>query len=436
MSSLALVRAHNPCYVSGAMDHGQLFIILAVIFGFFMAWGVGANDVANAMGTSVGSRALTITQAIIIAAIFEALGSLLAGGQVTNTIRSKIIDPSALSATPEILILGMLASLLAAGTWLIIATRYGWPVSTTHSIVGAVLGFGLLVLGPQDIYWSQTINIALSWIVTPIIAGVFAFLLFRSVQLLIFNAKDPIRNARLVVPFYIFLVALVITLVTLLSGLKHVGLELTTDDSIILATAISLVIAIGGAVLLHRTHTHRHKHTGGAPDFASLEKIFGVLMMFTACAMAFAHGSNDVANAIGPLAAVVGIVKHGGDILGQSPIPLWILGLGASGIVLGLATYGYKVIATIGTNITQLTPSRGFAAQLATASTVVVASGFGLPISTTQTLVGAVLGVGVARGMGALNLAVVRNIFLSWIITLPAGAIFAIIYYHLLKLFF
>lgn len=416
-----------------AMEHAQLYITLAVVFGFFMAWGVGANDVANAMGTSVGSKSLTLFQAIIIATIFEAAGALLAGGQVTDTIRSKIIDASLFAHDPDILIYGMLASLLAAGTWLLIATRFGWPVSTTHSIVGAVIGFGLILLGPKAIYWSSTVNIALSWVVTPVMAGVIAYFLFRSVQALIFNSKNPIKNAKRYVPFYIFLVALVITLVTFLSGLKHVGLHLTLAQNIWIPLCISLVIMIIGAIALHRLHIPEPK-SESRTNYKALEKIFAVLMVFTACAMAFAHGSNDVANAIGPLAAVVGIVKGGGAVLAHSPIPFWIMLLGALGIVLGLATYGYKVIATVGTNITQLTPSRGFAAQLATASTVVMASGLGLPISTTQTLVGAVLGVGFARGIGALNLNVIRNIFMSWIITLPAGAILSIFFYHILAL--
>jgi PiT family inorganic phosphate transporter len=413
------------------MEHAQLFLTLAVVFAFFMAWGVGANDVANAMGTSVGSKALSIGQAILIAAIFEVAGALLAGGQVTDTIRSKIIDPHLLAHSPEILIYGMLASLLAAGTWLIIATRFGWPVSTTHSIVGAVIGFGLIVLGPGAIYWKQSINIALSWIVTPVMAGVIAYLLFRSVQWLIFSAKDPVKNAKRYVPFYIFLVALVITLVTMISGLRHLGLDFSLTMDILISIALSFFIALIGALMLRKMPSINHLKKGRT-DFRTLERIFGVLMIFTACAMAFAHGSNDVANAIGPLAAIVGVVKTGGMITGKAPIPFWVLGLGAVGIVSGLAMYGHKVIATIGSNITQLTPSRGFAAQLATAATVVIASGAGLPISTTQTLVGAVLGVGFARGMSALNLSVIRNIFMSWIITLPVGAILAIIYYHIL----
>jgi len=412
------------------MPHAELYIILAAVFGLFMAWGVGANDVANAMGTSVGSGAITIRQAIIIAIIFEALGAMLAGGQVTDTFRSCIIDVSFFKDTPRLFVYGMLAALLSAGTWLLIASWRGWPVSTTHSIVGAVIGFGLVATGADSVHWSQCIDIGLSWVVTPIIAGILAFILFRSVQALIFESQKPTQSAKLYVPVYVFLSAIVLTLVTLFSGLKHLGVHLSFWHSIMISVLASLVAAIVGRILLQR---YQHlKDTQTVANFAHLEKVFGILMIFTACTMAFAHGSNDVANAIGPLAAVVS-VAHDVVLTGHSPIPLWVMGLGATGIVFGLATYGYKVIATIGHEITQLTPSRGFAAQLATASTVLVASGIGLPISTTQTLVGAVLGVGIARGIGAINLKVVGSIFVSWVITLPAGAILSIIYYYALK---
>jgi PiT family inorganic phosphate transporter len=412
------------------MPHAELYIILAAVFGLFMAWGVGANDVANAMGTSVGSGAITIRQAILIAVIFEALGAMLAGGQVTDTIRSRIIDVHYFQDTPRLFIYGMLAALLSAGTWLLIASWRGWPVSTTHSIVGAVIGFGLVASGADSVHWSQCIDIALSWVVTPIIAGILAFLLFRSVQALVFESKKPTHSAKFYLPAYVFLSVIVLALVTLFSGLKHLGIQITFWHAIWIAVLISLIAAVVGRVLLQRLHNLRD--TQKMPNFNQLEKVFGILMIFTACTMAFAHGSNDVANAIGPLAAIVAIAQHA-LLNGHSPIPLWVMGLGAFGIVLGLATYGYRVIATIGHEITQLTPSRGFAAQLATASTVLVASGIGLPISTTQTLVGAVLGVGIARGIGAINLKVVGSIFVSWVITLPAGALLSIIYYLALK---
>lgn len=413
------------------LEFGITFITLACAFGFFMAWGVGANDVANAMGTSVGSKALTIKQAIIIAAIFEFAGAYLAGGQVTSTIRKGMLDANLLAGQPELLIYGMLASLLAAGIWLLIASRAGWPVSTTHSIVGAIVGFAAVGVGIDAVHWGKVGKIVMSWIVSPVMAGVVAYWLYISVQRLILNTNDPLLNAKRYVPFYIFLVGFVIALVTLFKGLKHVGLELSTTQNYIIAIVIGFVSMLIGII------TIRRMQFDPAADkdfhFANVEKVFGILMMFTACAMAFAHGSNDVANAVGPLAAVVSIVESGGEVAQKSALPVWILLLGGTGIIIGLVTYGHKVIATVGTGITQLTPSRGFAATLAAAMTVVIASGTGLPISTTHTLVGGVLGVGLARGMDALNMDVVRTIFLSWIVTLPAGAILSIIFFYVFQ---
>lgn len=412
------------------MEHSVIYVSLAIIFGLFMAWGVGANDVANAMGTSVGSRALSIKQAIFIAIIFEAAGALLAGGQVATTISKDIIDVTTFTKTPDILIYGMLASLFASGTWLLIASHFGWPVSTTHSIVGAIIGFGTVILGPEHVNWGVSTNIFLSWILTPVIGAAIAYILFISVQRFIFNSKKPLEAAKRVVPFYIFLVALVISSVTLLQGIKALGFDFKIGNCILLSVAISLVATLIGYLILRRMKFDPNE--ADEMRFAKTEKIFAILMIFTACAMAFAHGSNDVANAIGPLAAVISIVKHKGAIIIDSHIPLWIMGLGAFGIVLGIVMYGHRVMATIGTNITQLTPSRGFAAQLATASTVIISSGLGLPVSTTHTLVGGILGVGFARGMGALNIGVIRNILMSWIVTVPAGAILTILFYYLL----
>lgn len=413
------------------MEHAFLYLILAAAFGLFMAWGIGANDVANAMGTSVGSGALTLRHAIIIAAMFEFAGAVLAGGQVTQTIRKGIVDASSLTATPDILVYGMLAALLAAGVWLLVASYFGWPVSTTHSIVGAIVGFALVGIGITAVQWVKIAAIVASWVISPLLAGAIAFALFVSIQRLIFNAEDPFRNARLYVPFYIFLVGFVIALVTLLKGLKHVGLSVTTAQSY--AIAVIGGLALMGIGWWRIRAIRREPETVAGFHFANVERVFGVLMVVTACAMAFAHGSNDVANAIGPVAAVVGIVNSGGNVAQKSPLPIWVLMVGAAGIVAGLVTYGHKVMATVGTRITDLTPSRGFAATLAAAATVVVASGTGLPISTTHTLVGAVLGVGMARGIAAINLRVVQAIFVSWIVTLPAGALLAVVFYFLLK---
>ena len=404
------------------MEFSLWYLGLAAAFGLFMAWGIGANDVANAMATSVGSKALTIKQAVLVAAIFEFAGAFLAGGQVTATIRKGIIDATAVESNPELLIFGMLAALLAAAVWLLVASRKGWPVSTTHSIVGAIVGFAVVGIGVDSVHWSKVGTIAASWVVSPMLSGFLAFFIFMSVQKLILGTKDPLKNARKYVPFYIFAVGFILALVTMLKGLKHIGLDLSYLQSVMVAVASGLTTMSIGVLAIKRIKTDPSRDSDFR--FANVEKIFGVLMVFTACGMAFAHGSNDVANAVGPVAAIVSIVKTG-MVAQQSSLATWILLLGSVGIVLGLATYGWRVIRTVGKNITELTPSRGFAAELAAASTVVIASATGLPISTTHTLVGAVIGVGFARGIGAINTRVVTGIVASWFITVPFTAILA-----------
>ena len=411
-------------------DYGLVLLLLACLFGFFMAWGVGANDVANAMGTSVGSRALTIKQAILIAMVFEFAGAYLAGGQVTETIKSGIVDASMI--TPDLMVLGMMSALLAAGTWLLIASTRGWPVSTTHSIVGAVIGFAAVGVSMDAVNWAGVGPIVASWVISPVLSGIVAFGLFVSVQRLIIDTDEPFINAKRFVPLYMFATGFMVSIMTLTKGLKHIGLSISSTEGFFLATGVGVLVMLLGIALLSRIKID----VEADKDFhyASVEKVFAVLMIFTACSMAFAHGSNDVANAVGPLAAIVEVIRSGGEAVGaKAPVPSWVLLLGAVGIVIGLATYGYKVIATIGKEITELTPSRGFAAELATATTVVGASAIGLPVSTTHTLVGAVLGVGLARGIGALNLGVIGKIFVSWLITLPVGAALAIVFFYILR---
>jgi PiT family inorganic phosphate transporter len=415
-------------------SYGSMLVMFAAAVGFLMAWGIGANDVANAMGTSVGSKALTIKQAIIIAMIFEFAGAYLAGGEVTSTIRKGIIDASYFVDQPELLVFGMISALLAAGLWLIIASYYGWPVSTTHSIVGAIVGFSAVGVGFDSVTWSKVVGIVGSWVITPLISGVIAYLIFMSSQRLIFNTSDPIDNAKRYVPLYMFFAGFMLSLVTIIKGLKHVGLHFSAFEAFILAAVIGGIIAGVGKIFINRIKID--PKADKKMHFANVEKIFALLMVVTACAMAFAHGSNDVANAIGPLAAIVNIVEQDGEITSKATLAWWILPLGAVGIVLGLAIFGKRVMATIGSGITHLTPSRGFAAELAAASTVVLASGTGLPISTTQTLVGAVLGVGMARGIAALNLGVVRNIVISWVVTLPIGAALSIVFFYILRMIF
>ena len=415
-------------------EYGHILLILACVFGVFMAWGIGANDVANAMGTSVGSRALTMKQAIVIAMIFEFLGAYLAGGEVTATIRSGIVDPATMSDTPELLVYGMLSALLAAGVWLLIASILGWPVSTTHSIVGAIIGFAAVGISVDAVDWSAVTSIVSSWVISPVIAGFIAFWIFRSVQYLILNTDDPFANAKRYIPFYMFAVGFLISMVTILKGLTHVfkdsGIRFSFLESTLIAVVVAIIVTILGVYFLSRVT--QDKVADAKNRFSSVERVFAILMVFTACSMAFAHGSNDVANAVGPMAAVINVIKSN-SVSASTPVAPWVLLLGGIGIVVGLATYGWKVIATIGRKITELTPSRGFAAEMAAAATVVVASGTGLPVSTTHTLVGAVLGVGLARGIGALNLGVIGSIFMSWIITLPAGAGLSILFFFFFK---
>lgn len=418
--------------------YGVVFLALACVFGLFMAWGIGANDVANAMGTSVGSRALTLKQAILVAAVFEFTGAYLAGGEVTSTIRKGIIDPEVLKGSPELLIYGMLAALLAAATWLAIASRRGWPVSTTHSIVGAIVGFAAVGISVDAVAWGKVGTIAASWVVSPLLAGSIAFALFMSVKHLVLDHEDTFNRAVRYIPLYMFLVGFMISMVTLLKGLKHIGVDIDFGmgskftNAMVVSSFIGAGVAVLGSILLRTVK----KTAGDINSIENVERVFGILMIFTACAMAFAHGSNDVANAVGPIAAVVSTVQSGGVIGAKSAMPWWVLAIGAVGIVFGLATYGWRVMQTIGRKITELTPSRGFAAELAAASTVVLASATGLPISTTHTLVGAVLGVGLARGVEALHLPTVGAIVTSWVVTLPAGAGLSVLFFYLLKAMF
>jgi PiT family inorganic phosphate transporter len=412
-------------------QYGTVFIVIAILFGLYMTWGIGANDVANVMGTSVGSGAITVTTAIIIAGIFEFAGAALAGGHVTATIRKGIIDPSPIVNNPEILVFGMLGALLAAAVWLMVASTRGWPVSTTHSIVGAVVGFAIAGIGLDAVKWDKIGQIVASWVVSPLLGGTIAFILMISIRRLILNTDNPFMSAKRWGPVYVFLVGFIISLVTMFKGLKHLKLDLSIPMSFLLATVIGIVIAGIGWMLINRVKVDEDAEVDY--HFASVEKVFIPMMLFTACAMAFAHGSNDVANGVGPLAAVYGLVQSGGEVAQKSELPIWILLLGGVGIVVGLATYGYRVMRTIGTKITELTPTRGFSATMAAAATVVLASRTGMPVSTTHIAVGAVMGVGLARGIGALDLRVIGGIVISWIVTLPIGGVLSALFFFTLK---
>ena len=414
-------------------EYGTWFLVLAFVFGLYMTWGIGANDVGNAMGTSVGSGAITVKQAVIIAGIFEFAGAFLAGGTVAGTIKSGIIDPAVLASTPHLLIYGMLASLLASGIWLMVASGRGWPVSTTHTIVGALVGFGVAGIGMHAVKWGGLGEIVASWFISPVTGGIIALVLMLSVRKLVFETDDPFGNAKKWAPFYVFLVGYIVALVTISKGLKNFNLHFSTLEEQIGSIAAGIVCAILGTILVNKVKVDNKADKSF--HYASVEKVFTPMMVFTAAAMSFAHGSNDVANGIGPIAAVLSLVDTG-TLASKAPVPWWVLLVGGIAIVVGLATYGYKVMETIGSKITELTPSRGYCATLASSATVIVASGLGMPVSTTHIAVGAVMGVGLARGIGALDLRVLGNIVLSWFITLPVGAALAAIFFYVLKAIF
>ncbi len=548
------------------MEYSTALIILALVFGFYMAWNIGANDVANAMGTSVGSGALTFKRAVILAAILEFSGAFFAGSDVSGTVRKGIVDPAIFAPTSVIItdskgnevqsisvnnkeeesnnldwvnsvnnypvkvstlandgaliseidgvsqaelkeqvstttkranssakafVLGMLSALLAAGLWLQIASYFGWPVSTTHSIVGAIVGFGIVYGGFAAVEWGGVSKIAASWVISPILSGTISFIIFQIVLHRVFYRADPIQAVRKFTPYMVFVVLAIMTLVTVFKGLKNLKLDLSFSSALFVACIVGLLAAFVSVLLLRRYKTddtledqrnarelyttramqRALKHLGRArrsagdeekktidaviketraltdtsskranlgsdnTQFRQVERIFIFLQILTACFVAFAHGSNDVANAIGPLSAAVQTIEQGA-VAAKSVVPMWALILGGVGIIVGLATYGWRVMETVGRKITELTPSRGFCAEFGAATTIVIASKLALPISTTHTLVGAVLGVGLARGIGALNLSTVRDIAVSWMITIPAGAILAILFYQLLSIIF
>ncbi len=414
----------------GTADPVAIYISLtAVVLGFYTAWTIGANDVANAMGTSVGSGTLKYYQAILIAGIMEFAGAVLAGSHVTNTIRKGIIDPQLFAGDPSVLILGMLAVLLAAALWLHFSTWFGLPVSTTHSIVGAVLGFGIYACGISQIQWSAVFRIATSWVISPVVGGLFAYFLFRFIRWRILTVDDPGRATLRIAPIFAGLTVGILVLATIYEGLHNLHLNFTLIHALLIA-GLAAVACWGIFFFVIRAKgQHRFR------DIGKVESVFMALQVMTAAYVAFAHGANDVANAVGPVAAVV-MMTTKGVVITSTAVPLWILVLGGLGIVVGLATWGYKVMRTIGKAITELTPTRGFCAEFATATVVLVCSKLGLPMSTTHTLVGSVLGVGLARGLDAINLRVVSSIFSSWFLSLPAAGGLAIGIYYILAHYF
>ena len=412
------------------MDATTIFVTIGLVFGFYMAWNIGANDVANAMGTSVGSGALGLRQAILAAAVFEFLGAVLVGSHVTETVKKGIVH---VDAIPDVTIFMavMVSSLLAAGIWLQLATWKGWPVSTTHSIVGAVAGGGIAAAGFGGVNWPKLGFIAVSWVLSPVIGAMIAFFLFRAISRGILASHTPRVMVRRWSPLLVAMVVEILFLSMLYKGLKNLHLDLPFGRALAWATVLALVAALATALRFWSRRSARNRR--GSP-FGYVERQFRWLQVVTACYVAFAHGANDVANAIGPVAGAWSAWSSG-SMAGKVPVPTWILVMGGGGIVVGLATWGYRVMETIGRKITELTPSRGFSAEFAAATTVLVCSKLGLPISTTHTLVGSVIGVGLARGIAALDLRVVRHIFAAWVITLPVSFVFSAALLVVIRLF-
>lgn len=413
------------------MPELSLFIVFGLVAGLYMAWTIGANDVANAMGTSVGSKALTLTSAVVVAAVFEFSGAFFAGSRVAGTIKGDVVNLSSFAGDNHVVAVGMLSALIAAAIWLHIATWRGWPVSTTHAIVGAVAGFGLIAGGFATIRWLVIGKIVISWVISPVIGGAMAWLLFSIMRRTVFRSESPAARARIVTPIFIGAVGFVLTLSMIYKGLQNFHLDLPFFTALFYAILVGIVAYGIGALILSLRPI---KHGTIESERKAIEGQFRYLQIITACYVAFAHGSNDAANAVGPMAAV--LTSHQMTaVTDVVAIPVWVMALGGFGIVLGLATYGYRVIHTIGTKITEVTPSRGFVMEFATATTVLFGSKLGLPVSTTHILIGAVVGVGMARGMAALNMAMVRQIVSSWVITVPVSAVLAAIIYRILILF-
>jgi len=399
----------------------------------YVAWTIGANDVANSMGAAVGSRAITIKQAVIVAGICEFAGAVLVGTDVTDTVRKGIVDPNTLAAVPEVLCLGMACVLLAAALWLHLASWVGMPVSTTHSVVGGVAGFGVVAAGWGSVYWGKMGQIVLSWLISPLSGLVLGFLMFRFIIRFVLGQSKPMAAAVRMTPLIAFLVAVIVALGTIYKGLRNLIVQgrvyMTGGRAFLIAAGVGIIVALIARILVRRS-VKDSDELSLADQLHKVEGVFIPLALISSCSVAFAHGANDVANAVGPLAAIVDIIKTG-SVEMSVHVPFLILALGGAGIALGLATYGYRVMRTIGSKITELTPSRAVAVNIATATTVLVCTRLKLPVSTSHTVVGAVVGIGIARGLGAVNKQVARRIFGSWLLTVPAVAAIAVVLFLL-----
>ncbi len=416
------------------MNIDIIVLAIASLIGLYVAANIGANDLANAMGTSVGSGAITLKRALWISIIANLLGAVLAGGHVTSTISKGMIDPALLASEPNKLMLGMFAALISAGLWVHLATYFGLPVSTTHAIVGAVVGFGIISVGAGAVSWGKIIAVAISWVISPAAGALVAGSIFHFTEKKIMSVKEPYAAAVHYAPALIFLVALVLILSFIFKGLKNLHLEIGFFYTVLLTMPLAALVGLFGRRWVRWQVQLKCEMRPGQQGNSPVECVFAQLQVLTAYYVAFAHGANDVANAIGPLAAIFSVVKTKSVAL-QVEVPLWMLVAGGIAVGGGLIAFGTRVMETIGKDITEMTPIRGFCAQFGAASTILICSRLGMPVSTTHVLVGAVVGVGLMRGMGTLDLRILKNIGASWIVTLPLTMVLAMVLYKLFTLF-
>jgi PiT family inorganic phosphate transporter len=400
-----------------------ILLIAALAVGFYMAWSIGANDVANSMASAVGAKAISMRQAVIIAGILATCGAVFLGAHVTGTISKGIVDPDAIGDA-RLVVFGSLAAILAASIWVTLATWKAMPISTTHSIVGAMIGFGLIAGGAGVVSWGKVGQVAASWILSPIFGCILAFFVFKLITKFILGREDPLRSAKKSAPFLIgatfFIIFMSLLLKTRLGEMVIHGPEL--PSAILISSIIAACSGITGYIIVRRVEQR------SGEGYEEVEEIFRKLQIMTSCYVALAHGANDVANAIGPV-ATASVVATQGSIPQEVSIPMYLLILGGVGIAVGIMTWGYRVIRTLGSKITKLTNTRGFSVDFGAATTVLIASKLGMPISTTHTVVGAIIGVGLARGLEAVDLRIIKKIVLSWVITVPIAALTAALIY-------
>lgn len=406
------------------MEISFIIFIVALLVSFYSAINIGANDVANSMATSVASGALTIKKAVFVAASCDLLGAIFVGSHVSNTIRKGLVDPLQFSDCHNLFLFGMLASVLGSAIWVNVASYFKLPVSTTHSIIGGVLGFGLVSVGFAGIHWKVVLYIILSWIISPFFGGIISYIIFSIIRKFILNSSEPVKQAKKIGPYFIGTVAFILMMSVLFKGIEHLHLGFPFIDAFFISLLIGIAgFFIGGAIL------RRYKEKQIDPYY-QVEKMANPLQVISASFQAFSHGANDVANAIGPVAAVVTVLQTQ-KVTMEVSIPIWLLVFGGIGIAFGAYVWGHRVMDTVGKKITSITPTRGFSAEFGTATTVLLCSRLGMPVSTTHVAIGNIIGVGLARGVSAINLGVIKKIITAWIVSLPAAGVFSIAFYYI-----